>query len=93
MNFMDRMEGEEIQIELKYCERCGGLWLRRQGADAVYCSSCRMSLEARPTPQGTALHETRRKRREQLTNVSREDLQGMARIDCLRGVALMEARG
>ena len=24
------MDGDEIQIELKYCERCGGLWLRRK---------------------------------------------------------------
>ena len=33
MNFMGRMEGQEIQVELKYCERCGGLWLRPRGAD------------------------------------------------------------
>jgi Zn-finger nucleic acid-binding protein len=29
-----------IQLELKYCELCGGLWLRRQGADQVYCAAC-----------------------------------------------------
>jgi hypothetical protein len=29
-----------IHFELKYCERCGGLWLRRRDAAAVYCSSC-----------------------------------------------------
>lgn len=37
------MEVDEIQIielELKYCERCGGLWLRRQGTEQVYCPPC-----------------------------------------------------
>jgi hypothetical protein len=27
-------------LELKYCERCGGLWLRREGSDRIYCVSC-----------------------------------------------------
>jgi Zn-finger nucleic acid-binding protein len=31
---------EIIQLELKYCERCGGLWLRPLGADQVYCPPC-----------------------------------------------------
>jgi len=31
MDFIGTMEGSEIQVELKYCERCGGLWLRPQG--------------------------------------------------------------
>ena len=30
----------EIKIELKYCERCGGLWLRRHGDPEVYCATC-----------------------------------------------------
>lgn len=29
-----------IHFELKYCERCGGLWLRRRETAAVYCSPC-----------------------------------------------------
>ena len=42
MNFMNRTERGELQVELKYCERCGGLWLRAQGGDGrgAYCSSC-----------------------------------------------------
>ncbi len=31
---------EDIELELKYCERCGGLWLRRQGSEEVYCPPC-----------------------------------------------------
>ncbi len=37
------MRGDELQIthlELKYCERCGGLWLREQGTAEAYCVAC-----------------------------------------------------
>jgi Zn-finger nucleic acid-binding protein len=37
---MDSKTLEVIQLELKYCERCGGLWLRRQGVADVYCMAC-----------------------------------------------------
>jgi hypothetical protein len=26
-----------VRLELKYCEHCGGLWLRECGAGVVYC--------------------------------------------------------
>jgi Zn-finger nucleic acid-binding protein len=29
-----------LTIELKYCERCGGLWLRHEGSQQVYCVNC-----------------------------------------------------
>src|SRR5208337_2017542 len=51
MNFIGRTEDSEIQVELKYCERCGGLWLRPQGADGVYCDSCRVRLAAMRNPR------------------------------------------
>jgi hypothetical protein len=31
---------EIIRLELKYCERCGGLWLRPRGEGQVYCAVC-----------------------------------------------------
>jgi hypothetical protein len=35
------IEGLEIvRLELKYCERCGGLWMRTWGSEDVYCPSC-----------------------------------------------------
>jgi len=37
------MEIDDVRItllELKYCERCGGLWLRETGSDEVLCESC-----------------------------------------------------
>ena len=30
----------EIIIELKYCERCGGLWFREAGSNASLCGPC-----------------------------------------------------
>ena len=33
-----------LQLELKYCERCGGLWLRVRGNPGPYCSSCAAAL-------------------------------------------------
>jgi Zn-finger nucleic acid-binding protein len=91
MNCVSRIEGEEIQVELKYCERCGGLWLRRQGADGVYCASCGVRLAAMPKPEEAA-PEPRRGRKARLpgTKAGREGVQGQARIEYLEGVAAME---
>lgn len=36
------------KLELKYCERCGGLWLRLQGSDAVYCAACAEAVRQLP---------------------------------------------
>ena len=39
------VEGRElIELELKYCERCGGLWLRRKGTQHVFCATCTQQL-------------------------------------------------
>src|SRR3954468_1680801 len=34
-----------LKIELKYCERCGGLWLRYGGSQQVYCVTCAPDME------------------------------------------------
>ena len=31
---------EIVQLELKYCECCGGLWLRPTGSSQVECAAC-----------------------------------------------------
>jgi len=31
---------EMVYLELKYCERCGGLWFRRKGEPQVFCEPC-----------------------------------------------------
>ena len=40
-----------IQLELKYCERCGALWLRRQGTQEIYCAPCELEMLDLPTPR------------------------------------------
>jgi len=43
------IEGLEIiRMELKYCERCGGLWLRVQGTGEVYCPPCAEEMSDLP---------------------------------------------
>jgi hypothetical protein len=46
-----REEGDgakEAQFELKYCERCGGLWLRPVGGGQIYCVRCAKEMEKLP---------------------------------------------
>jgi hypothetical protein len=42
---------QEIQLELKYCERCGGLWLRELGCGEVYCINCMAAMNELPAPR------------------------------------------
>jgi hypothetical protein len=41
---MEPLEAGSIQLELKYCERCGGLWLRPKGSDLVFCAGCARAM-------------------------------------------------
>ena len=36
------------KLELKYCERCGGLWFRPQGGQEVYCARCINAIQELP---------------------------------------------
>ncbi|MGA8212253.1 MAG: hypothetical protein WB799_01570 [Candidatus Sulfotelmatobacter sp.] len=38
----------ELQFELKYCERCGGLWLRPVGGGQIYCAVCGREMAQLP---------------------------------------------
>jgi len=46
---MEVDELEIIELELKYCERCGALWLRRCGSDEIYCATCIPKMLDNPT--------------------------------------------
>jgi hypothetical protein len=48
MNFSQAIEEGDRIVELKYCERCGGLWLRSTPGDESYCESCRAAMAAWP---------------------------------------------
>jgi hypothetical protein len=38
----------ESSLELKYCERCGSLWLRPTGGGQVYCVACARAMGELP---------------------------------------------
>jgi len=60
----------EVRIELKYCERCGALFLRQVGDFDIYCSGC--------TP---AMHEmaiSKRRLAREHWNRAMQDLRGTA---------------
>jgi Zn-finger nucleic acid-binding protein len=43
-----RTGGGESSLELKYCERCGGLWLRPVGGKQIYCRICSRAMAELP---------------------------------------------
>lgn len=42
---------KEVRVELKYCERCGSLWLRECGGGQTYCDSCLPVVAELPAPR------------------------------------------
>jgi hypothetical protein len=48
MNFSQVMEQGDVVVQLKYCERCGGLWLRCAQDGESYCENCRSAMAAWP---------------------------------------------
>ena len=38
----------ESQFELKYCERCGGLWIRPVSGGQIYCVACGREMAQLP---------------------------------------------
>ncbi len=44
-------EIELVEVELKYCERCGGLWLRCKGSVRIYCATCQPLMAQFPNPR------------------------------------------
>ena len=49
-NREDETETELVRMELKYCEHCGGLWVREGGA-GVYCGRCTSKVADLPIPK------------------------------------------
>ena len=41
---MEQPETDSISLELKYCERCGGLGLRPKGSDLLFCAGCARAI-------------------------------------------------
>jgi hypothetical protein len=47
-----------LKFELKYCERCGGLWLRPAGGEQIYCAACGRAMAELPV----SMHEPKREK-------------------------------
>jgi Zn-finger nucleic acid-binding protein len=91
MNFISKTKDQEIQVELKYCERCGGLWLRPRGTNGVHCVSCRALLESRPNPREVPPRIVRRHKAYTERGCHRKkDLRNRVRIGYLHGMAILE---
>ena len=41
-------ENKAVRKELKYCEHCGGLWVRECGAGVMYCENCQPKVADLP---------------------------------------------
>jgi hypothetical protein len=48
MTMNESKSAQESSLELKYCERCGALWLRPAGGGQIYCASCARALGEMP---------------------------------------------
>jgi ribosomal protein L37AE/L43A len=82
MNFIDKIERTDKQMELKYCERCGGLFLRLLGVSLVYCEACMAHWAALSTTD--ALVRSRARRRLRTSEVRRSKIERATQIDAMR---------
>jgi hypothetical protein len=91
VNFTGRTDGSEVQLELKYCERCGSLGLRPQGGQELYCKGCRIYLAALPNSgEVTRSGKRHRKARVHDGTARRVNVTRTNRVD-LKAVTTFEA--
>jgi hypothetical protein len=95
MNLINEVEVGREHVELKYCERCGGLFLRELSGGVVYCAGCTARLTTEDWMEVTFPGDRRRLRPARLPKgpkAGEDALQGPATIESLRAVATAEAR-
>ena len=94
MNLIDKIGYVDTEVELKYCERCGGLFLRFVGASLAYCGACvtfsANLLSTTDHPGDRFQRWTRRKLKN--PRLPRGKTERLARIDNLHGSAAIEVR-
>lgn len=77
-----RRQEKMCSLELKYCERCGGLWLRPVGGEQIYCRICARAMAELP-PASTETSKPRlpmEKDWEFDAGVDRDELRGIDRM-------------
>ena len=75
-------------MELKYCERCGALWLRQAGGQESYCAVCFAQMEDAPRAKKRKKHRRAAHRNRNRTR----SLQGVAE-DCTIPAEMIEEIG
>jgi hypothetical protein len=88
MNLISDIDTAQAGIELKYCERCGGLFLRLIGASLVYCGPCKAHQAGLHSPAKLPVPlEGRTRRKARLPQLQRKASGLGARINDLKAVA------
>jgi len=91
MNFINDLESTEVRIELKYCERCGGLFFRAHETSLVYCNSCHVRQTQWEAPAPLPRHAGRADRRSPRIPILRgAAAERRVSIGTLRGIASLE---
>jgi hypothetical protein len=49
-NSLTGNDSNDLHVELKFCERCGALWVRQCGGGQVYCDNCLPQVAQLPAP-------------------------------------------
>lgn len=94
MTFHDVTERGRVAGELKYCERCGGLFVRPPADERVYCARCVMQLAQESLAEGMTSNRPKDRihKRPKGTTIIRSSVGSNGRIDSLQGVAMWEVR-
>jgi Zn-finger nucleic acid-binding protein len=86
----ERNSTEKLSLELKYCERCGGLWLRPVGGQQAYCAGCARQMAEFPSAsweeEGTRGSRGRCEE-ERVGGEDRYQNEGGSKVDSVGGVA------
>ncbi len=91
MNFINDVEGPRVELELKYCERCGGLFVRPFAANETDCGPCKVRLAALLSTHALNSVCSRMHRKARIPRLNKPGYRP-SRIEYLQGVALAEVR-
>jgi Zn-finger nucleic acid-binding protein len=79
----EKMQEVQGRVEMKYCERCGALWLRGIGSRKVYCRQCERQMRELPL----AGHQKAGMRRRETALIEVDVLQASAETTAIGGGA------
>lgn len=91
MNFIGQTENTLSQRELKYCERCGGLFLRLSSSEIPYCTFCQAHWTKLLEMDEVILRKSNKCRiRKRKARVAGDRKRGGIQLRTLRGCSMSE---